>query len=94
MDCGSRFNEGPSGGVFNSKICRSQRRRLLDLKKVAELYHCQFYKITNLEELRLSIQKSFQRKGIHIIEAQTNIDDNVKAHRDFMEKVKKVITRT
>jgi len=64
----------------------------LDLEKVAELYHCQFSKTDNLEELRVSIQESFNKIGIHIIEAKTQIEDNVKAHKTFTEKVKNALT--
>jgi 2-succinyl-5-enolpyruvyl-6-hydroxy-3-cyclohexene-1-carboxylate synthase len=64
----------------------------LDLEKVARLYNCQFYKIDNLHDLRLSIQESFNKKGIQIIEVKTQINDNVKAHQNFMEKVGKALT--
>jgi 2-succinyl-5-enolpyruvyl-6-hydroxy-3-cyclohexene-1-carboxylate synthase len=64
----------------------------LDLKKVAELYHCQFSKTDNLEELRVSINESFSKIGIQIIEAKIQIEDNVKAHKTFTEKVEKTIT--
>ncbi len=64
----------------------------LDLKKVAKLYNCQFYKIDNLHDLRLSIQESINNKGIQIIEAKTKINDNLKAHQNFMDKVGKALT--
>ena len=59
---------------------------------MAELYHCQFSKTDNLEELRVSIQESFNNIGIHIIEAKTQIEDNVKAHKTFTEKVENALT--
>ena len=66
----------------------------LNFKKVAELYHCQYSKTDNLEELRVSIQESFNNKGIKIIEVQTQIEDNVKVHKNFMEKVQQALTRS
>jgi len=64
----------------------------LDLEKVAELYHCQFSKTDNLEELRVSINESFSKIGIQIIEAKIQIEDNVKAHKTFTEKVENALT--
>jgi len=66
----------------------------LDLEKVARLYNLQYYKIDNLDNLRVSIQKSFRKKGIQIIEAKTNIKENVKAHQNLMKDIAKVLTPT
>ena len=64
----------------------------LDIKKVAELYQCQYYQSANLKELKLSIKESFKRKGIQIIEAQIQIKDNIHAHQIFMQKVEETVT--
>ena len=66
----------------------------LNFKKVAELYNCQYSKTDNLEDLRLSIQESFNNKGIKIIEVQTQIEDNVQVHKNFIEKVQQALTRS
>jgi len=59
----------------------------LDFEKVAKLYNCQYYKSTNLEDLKVIIKEGFKNNGIQIIEAQTNIEDNVQAHKNFKEKL-------
>ena len=64
----------------------------LDLAKVAKLYDCQYFKIANLKDLRVSIQKSFKMKGIQIIEAKTHIEENVNAHKNFMKKIENALT--
>ena len=64
----------------------------LNLKRVAELYHCPYRKIDNLEELKVRIQESLTKRGIQIIEIQTHIEDNVKVHKKFMKKVKQALT--
>ena len=61
------------------------------VKKVAELYNCQYSKISDLSALKACIQDSFKNKGIQIIEAKIYIKDNVNAHKNFMEKVEKVL---
>ena len=63
----------------------------LDLKKVSELYQCQYYKTDNLEELRVTIKESFKKKGVQIIEIKTNIEDNVQAHSNFIKKIQMAI---
>ena len=64
----------------------------LDLEKVAKLYNCQYYKTANLDMLRTSIQNSFMKKGVQIIEAVGQIAENVKAHKNFRERVENTLT--
>ena len=64
----------------------------LDLKNVATLYGCQYVKVKNLPDLKENIQNSFTIDGIKIIEIQTEIDENVRLHEKFMEKVAKEIS--
>ena len=64
----------------------------LDLKKAADLHSCSYYKADNLEELKQKIQGSFDRKGVNIIEVQTDIEENVQDHHGFMEKVEKELS--
>ena len=51
-----------------------------------------YYKTADLDKLQVYIKESFNKKGIKIIEARTQISNNVKSHLNFMEKVKKVLT--
>ena len=49
--------------------------------KVVDSYKTLFSKIDNLEQLKVSIQESFNKVGIQIIEAKIQIEDNVKEHK-------------
>ena len=64
----------------------------LDLEKAAKLYNCQYYKTANLDMLRTSIQASFKKEGVQIIESVSQISENVKAHKNFRERVETAIT--
>ena len=64
----------------------------LDFENVARLYNLKYYKTADLDKLKVSIKESFNKKGIKIIEAKTQIPNNVKSHQNFMEKVAKVLT--
>ena len=64
----------------------------LDFEKVSELYNCTYYKVNDLKNLQCSIQDSFQKEGVKIIEARTNIKDNIEAHRSIEKEVQKVLT--
>ena len=59
---------------------------------MAVLYGCQYFKAKHLADLKKKIQDSFNIDGIKIIEIQTNIDENVRLHEKFMNKVAKEIS--
>ena len=63
----------------------------LDFEKVAGLYNCPYYKTADLDNLKGSIQESSKGSGIQIIEAKTNIADNIKSHKNFRKKVEKAL---
>ena len=63
----------------------------LDFHKVAELYQCGYNKATNLDEVKLYVQKSLKKKGVQIVEVQICINENVQAHKKFSEKVQSLL---
>ena len=63
----------------------------LDFHKVAELYQCGYSKATNLDEVKLYVQKNLKKKGVQIVEVQICIDENVQAHKKFSEKVQSLL---
>jgi 2-succinyl-5-enolpyruvyl-6-hydroxy-3-cyclohexene-1-carboxylate synthase len=53
----------------------------LDFSHVAKLYNCKYQKVDSIHSLNNALYESRNSKGINIIEAITNIGENVKQHR-------------
>ena len=64
----------------------------LDFEKAAGLYNCRYFRAENIMEIENAIQEAFQLKGVKIIEVRTDINQNVKVHRNFQKKVEKALT--
>jgi len=64
----------------------------LQINKVADLYKCKYYLAENLQDLEKSIQESFKKKGVKIIEVKTTIRDNNIAHNRLRDKIKAALS--
>ena len=61
----------------------------LDFKHVAKLYHCNYEQVNSTSTLEKAISDSFDAKGIQIIEAISDIKENVAKHRQIASKIAK-----
>ena len=89
------------GGIFSFLPLSQIRKDLYDsfwntdtnieIKMVANIYSCKFYRSTNLSSLRKNIEKCMQHKGVKIIEVVTNIRNNLDSHNKLYSKIKKIV---
>ena len=66
----------------------------LELRKIKNKYKLFFpsKKELNILEIKNSIQESIDKSGVNIIEVKTVINDNISSRRDFLNKVKRLIS--
>ena len=64
----------------------------LNIEKSAELYNCRYYSAQNILELTNCVQESIKKDGVKIVEVKTVISENIIAHRNFLEKVKLLLS--
>ena len=60
----------------------------LSIAKIADLYHCNYTLVKNLNDLEKSVHESFNQDGVKIIEIEISIRENIKAHKNFIDKIK------
>ncbi|MBC8213759.1 MAG: 2-succinyl-5-enolpyruvyl-6-hydroxy-3-cyclohexene-1-carboxylic-acid synthase [Candidatus Marinimicrobia bacterium] len=65
----------------------------LDFEKIAEVYGCQYSKIKSITELYDAITNSFEMQGLKIIEVPIDTEENVKCHREILEKLSRKLSQ-
>ena len=59
------------------------------MKNIADLYDCNYQKSTSINELNSAILKYKNQIGIHIVDAQIDIQKNKKALARIKKQIKK-----
>ena len=65
----------------------------LDIQKIADLYNCKYFCVSNNTQLYECIKDSFTQNGIKIIEIITDIKGNVRSHSEFLNRVEKSLAK-
>jgi 2-succinyl-5-enolpyruvyl-6-hydroxy-3-cyclohexene-1-carboxylate synthase len=61
----------------------------LSFQPVVEMFGGRYVRVKDWVEFTHCLQTSYQQGGIHVIEVQTDTDENVKLHRALIERIQK-----
>ncbi|MFT4417093.1 2-succinyl-5-enolpyruvyl-6-hydroxy-3-cyclohexene-1-carboxylic-acid synthase [Fredinandcohnia humi] len=91
-------NDG--GGIFSFLPQSAEKKHFellfgtpigLDYEKVVEMYGGSFTRIRNWEDFRTTITESLKTKGLHVVEINTDREENVLIHRKMWNNVSQEI---
>lgn len=63
----------------------------LDFEKVVSMYGGEFTSVTTSKDLKITLQNTNGKDGLHVLEVRTDRSENVKWHNDLWEKLAKEV---